>query len=32
MELVCPAGLCDGYWHGDAGMAQRTRTAAEQML
>ncbi|MEN8212963.1 MAG: U32 family peptidase [Pseudomonadota bacterium] len=32
LEKLMPSGSCDGYWHGDAGMAQRARVAAEQML
>ena len=32
LEKLMPTGPCDGYWHGDAGMAQRARSAAEQML
>jgi collagenase-like PrtC family protease len=32
LEKMMPTGPCDGYWHGDAGMAQRARTAAEQIF
>ncbi|MCP3665139.1 MAG: U32 family peptidase [Gammaproteobacteria bacterium] len=31
LEKLMPTGSCDGYWYGDAGMAQRVQAAAEQM-
>ena len=32
LEKMMPTGPCDGYWHGDAGMVQLARTAAEQII
>jgi collagenase-like PrtC family protease len=31
LEPWLPAGACDGYWHGEAGMEQRARSAAQAL-
>lgn len=32
LERMLPVGSCDGYWHGDAGMEDKAKEAANKMV
>ncbi len=32
LEPLLPVGSCDGYWHGEAGMAEKTQIGAKKMV